>query len=217
MKKRDFLKTTLAATLAFSGVYGVNAYGQPVTGKSKKFSELVPEQPTDPEKIEVIEFFWYACPHCAYVEPLLEAWEKRQPADVKVTRVPVAFNASMQGMQLTYCGLEAINRLDIHPKVFRALHEERVRFNSKSDVLDWLEKQGVNRKQIESAFNSFGVRTKMARADKLTQDYKIDSTPQFAIAGKFKVSPPEAGGYQQAIDQVDLLVNTIRASKKREG
>ncbi|MCC7228133.1 MAG: thiol:disulfide interchange protein DsbA/DsbL [Burkholderiaceae bacterium] len=194
--------TLFSATLLAQGAPG-----------GKKYMELSPAQPTEPGKVEALEFFSYSCPHCAVLEPLLEKWIKGLPADVIVKRVPVAFNASMKPLQQLYYSLEAMDRMDLHPKAFQAIHEEKKRLFTKADIIAWAVAQGIDRAKFETLFDSFGVMSKVSRADQLVNAYKIQGTPSVAVAGRYVVSPSEAGGYQETIDQADALVKQIRAAK----
>ena len=194
--------TLFSATLLAQGAHGC-----------KKYLELSPAQPTEPGKVEVLEFFSYSCPHCAVLEPLLEKWIKGLPADVVVKRVPVAFNASMRPLQQLYYSLEAMDRMDLHPKAFQAIHEEKKRLFTKADIIAWAVAQGIDRAKFEALFDSFGVTSKVSRADQLVNTYKIQGTPSIAVAGRFVVSPSEAGGYQETIDQADALVKQVRGAK----
>jgi thiol:disulfide interchange protein DsbA len=116
------LALVITATAVFFAPAGF-AQGAPAV--KAKFLEINPAQPTEPGKIEVLEFFSYACSHCAAIEPLMEKWIKTLLADVIVKPVPVAFNASMKPMQTLFYTLEAMNRMDLHGKVFIAIHEEK--------------------------------------------------------------------------------------------
>jgi len=177
------------------------------------YSEVDPPQPTDtPGKIEVLEFFAYTCPHCKALEPLMRAWARQLPQDVVVHPVPVAFNASMKPLQQLYYSLEVMNRLDLHAKVFAAIHDERKRLVDKSAILDWVASQGVDRAQFEGVFDSFGVQSRIMRADQLAQAYRIDGTPTVAVGGRYVTSPASAGGYQQTVDQADQLVKKVRGN-----
>ncbi len=194
--------TLFSATLLAQGAPG-----------GKKYMELSPAQPTEPGKVEALEFFAYSCTHCAVLEPLLEKWIKGLPADVVVKRVPVAFNASMRPLQQLYYSLEAMDRMDLHAKVFQAIHEEKKRVFTKPDIVAWVTAQGVDRAKFEAVFDSFGVNSKTSRADQLVNAYKIQGTPSIAVAGRYVVSPSEAGGYQETIDQADALIRQARAAK----
>lgn len=180
-----------------------------------EFDTLDPVQPSDtPGKVEVLEFFAYTCPHCAKIEPMVEKWRKTLPDTVVFKGVPVAFNASMKDLQKTYYALEAVGRLDLHAAVFKAIHQDNKQLFKADAIIDWVAAQGVDRKAFTDAFNSFGVQTKVTRADELAKAYKIDGTPSFAIGGKYVTSPSHTGSYQGAIDETDKLMKQVLAEQK---
>jgi len=194
------------ATLAFS----VGGMAQGVQAPKGKFIELIPAQATEPGKIEVLEFFSYGCGHCAAIEPMVEKWAKALPADVVVRHVPVAFNANMKPLQRLYYSLEAMNRLDLHPKVFKAIHQEKKRLFTKAEIKSWIGSQGVDVEKFDAVFESFGVSSKAGRADQLVTAYRIQGTPSLAVAGRYVTSPAEAGGYQQTLDVASDLIRMAR-------
>ena len=180
-----------------------------------QFDTLDPVQPSDtPGKVEVLEFFAYTCPHCAKIEPMVVKWRKTLPDTVAFKGVPVAFNASMKDLQKLYYALEAVGRMDLHDAVFKAIHEDNKQLFKADEIIDWVAAQGVDRKAFTDAFNSFGVQTKVTRADELAKAYKIDGTPSFAIGGKYVTSPSHTGSYQGAIDETDKLVKQVLAEQK---
>ena len=204
-----FLSFVIAATaVCFSPV----GFAQGAPAAKAKFQEINPAQPTEPGKIEVLEFFSYACPHCAVIEPLVEKWTKSLPADVVVKPVPVAFNASMKPMQALFYSLEAMNRMDLHGKVFAAIHEEKKKLFTKAEIVAWATSQGLDRAKFESVYDSFGVTSKAQRADQLTKSYNVQGTPSLAVGGRFITSPSEAGGYQETIDVAAGLVKQLRGN-----
>jgi thiol:disulfide interchange protein DsbA len=179
------------------------------------FDTLDPVQPSDtPGKVEVLEFFAYTCPHCAKIEPLVVKWRKTLPDSVVFKGVPVAFNASMKDLQKLYYALEAVGRLDLHDAVFKAIHEDNKELFKADEIIDWVAAQGVDRAAFTDAFNSFGVQTKITRADELAKAYHIDGTPSFSIGGRYVTSPSHTGSYQGAIDEADKLVKQVLADKK---
>ncbi len=174
------------------------------------YTTLNPIQPSDSgDKIEVLEFFSYSCPHCAKIEPLMQAWQANLPDNVVVKGVPVAFNAGMRDLQKLYYALEAIDHLELHPIVFKAIHEEHQQIFDAAAIIDWVAAQGVDKAEFTDAFNSFGVQAKSKRADELTEAYKIDGTPSIAIGGQFVTSPTQTGSYQGTVDQADALVKQL--------
>lgn len=190
--------------------FSTAGFSQNAPAAKGKFIELTPAQPTEPGKIEVLEFFSYGCGHCAAIEPLLEKWIKAQSADVVVRGVPVAFNASMKPLQRLYYALEALNRMDLHPKVFQAIHQEKKRLFTKAEIKSWIATQGVDPEKFDAAFESFGVSSKTGRADQLVTAYRIQGTPTVSVAGRFVTSPSEAGGYQQTLDVASELIRQVR-------
>ena len=198
--------------LSVAAIFSVSASAQ--GAPQGKFVEVKPPQPTEPGKIEVLEFFSYGCPHCAVLEPMMAEWAKRQPADVAVRQVPVAFNAGMKPLLQLYYSLEAMNRLDLHPKVFAAIHQEKKKLFTKPAILDWVASQGVDRAKFDALFDSFGVQSKIQRANQLVQSYKIDGTPTLAVGGQYLTSPSNAGGYLESVLEADALVKRIQATKK---
>lgn len=194
-----------AAAVFFSPV----GFAQGVPTAKAKYLEVNPPQPTEPGKVEVLEFFSYACSHCAVLEPLLEKWIQSLPQDVVVKPVPVAFNASMKPMQLLFYSLEAMNRMDLHGKVFIAIHEEKKKLFSKPEIIAWATAQGLDRAKFESVYDSFGVTSKAQRGDQLTKAYNVQGTPSLAVGGRFITSPSEAGGYQETIDVAAGLIKQL--------
>lgn len=176
------------------------------------YDTLDPVQPPDtPGQVEVLEFFFYTCPHCNSIEPLIEKWRKTLPDGVAFKSVPVAFNASMRDMQKLYYTLEAMGRLDLQPAVFKAIHEEHKDLTRAKDIIEWAAAQGLDRKTFTDTFNSFGVQTKATRADELTKAYHVEGTPTIAIGGRYLTSPAQTGTYQGAIDEADKLVKQLLA------
>ncbi|HUG57921.1 MAG TPA: thiol:disulfide interchange protein DsbA/DsbL, partial [Candidimonas sp.] len=174
---------------------------------------IEPAQPSDTSgKIEVLEFFAYTCSHCNAMEPMVEAWAKTLPENVVLKQVPVAFNASMADLQKLYYSLESLNRLDLHPAVFKAIHDEKKRIYDAKAITDWVVSKGVDRKAFEDVFNSFGINSKVMRADELAKVYKIEGTPSIAVGGQYVTSPSMTNSYEGAIAQAQKLVDMV--SKK---
>jgi|GEM_PF-353515 len=186
-------------------LFGPPAQAQP----SSRYVVLDAPQPSDtPDKIEVLGFFAYSCNHCAAIEPLIERWKPSLPDDVVYRPTPVAFNAGMMDMQKFYYTLESLNRLDLHPKVFIAIHNEKKRLFTARAITDWAVGQGINRGQFEAAFKSFSVQVKASRASELGRLYQIEGTPAFGVAGKYMTAPSLTGDYQSALNEVSRLLQT---------
>lgn len=209
-----FAGFALAAGL-LAAAPGIAPAQQPHEGS--QYIRLQQPQPTDsPGKIEVTEFFWYSCPHCNALEPGLEAWIKKLPQDVVVRRVPVRFNAGMEPQQRLYYTLEALGKLEaLHRLVFTAIHEQRQPLNTADRILDWAQKQGLDKAQFSAAYNSFGVQSKVQRAAKLAEAYKIDGVPTLAINGRYLTSPSLAGSNVGALQVADFLIGQERQASKK--
>ncbi|EHK68469.1 thiol:disulfide interchange protein DsbA/DsbL [Achromobacter arsenitoxydans] len=202
---RILAAAALTATAFFSPVS--HAQG------AQQYVPINPPLPSDtPGKVEVLEFFAYTCPHCAAMEPMVEDWAKTAPSDVVLKQVPIAFNAGMKPLQQLYYALLALDRPDLHPKVFTAIHGEHKRLFDKKAMGDWIATQGVDRAKFDSVFDSFSVQAQVQRANQLAQAYNIEGTPSFAIGGKFMTSPVMAGNsYEGALKEVDKLIPMARA------
>ncbi len=149
MNRRDFSTTVAGIGLVGSGLaLPVHAQGKPVEGKD--YVRLAQPQPVPAGKIEVIEFFWYGCPHCNAFEPMIEAWSKKLPPDVSFRRVPVAFREEpFVAHQKIFYTLEALEQLDaLHRKVFYAIHVERQRLDKLADIAAFVAKHGVDAGQV---------------------------------------------------------------------
>lgn len=213
MNRRDFSLTTLGAACA-TGLFAplaVRAQGGPVEGVN--YVKLAQRQPTqDPKKIEVVEFFWYGCPHCHAFEPMLDAWAKKLPADVNFRRLPVAFREVPYVIhQKLYFAVEAMGLVDsLHRKIFNAMHVDRQKLDTPEAIGDFVAKNGVDKAQFLDAMNSFGVAAKAKQAAALSAGYKIDGTPAMGINGSWFTSGSLAGGNERALAVTDFLVARAR-------
>jgi thiol:disulfide interchange protein DsbA len=178
----------------------------------KEVTPIDPAQPTPNDgTIEVIEFFDYGCIHCANLEPALEAWVARLPADVKFRRSPAGFGSGGIDSVPIFFTLEAMGQLErLHKKLFEAVFNERVMLGSKPVLLKWLEKQGVDPKQYESIEKSFSVDSKIKRARQMPGLYKVTATPMITVNGRFVVQ--QVGGSAAFFGTIDRLVAASRAS-----
>lgn len=163
-------------------------------------------------KIEVIEFFWYNCPHCNAFEPALEAWIKRLPKDVLFKRIPVAFDDSFVPQQRLFYVLEAMNKVDeMQAKVFKAIHTERQDLKTQDKIANWVEKQGINKAKFLDLYNSFSVSTKASKAAQIQDAYKVSGVPALGIAGRFYTDGSLAGSMEKALYVTDYLTAQVRS------
>jgi len=187
----------LASTAAFAAVI------------DRDYVLVVPPRPTDSgKKVEVVEVFSYACPHCNTLAPMIELWAKKLPPNVVFKRIPVSFGrAQWTTLAKAYYALEAINEMDrVHLKIFSALHKEGINLSSQDILFDWIEKQGVNRQKFIDAFSSFAVQSKVQRGDQKAIEYGVDAVPTLIVDGKFRTSPSMAGGNGALFPVLDDLI-----------
>jgi thiol:disulfide interchange protein DsbA len=184
-------------------------------GQQFQYGELNPPQPVDSKgKIEVIEFFWYGCPHCYSLEPHIEAWLKNLPPDVEFRRVPAIFNQRWGHDAAIYYTLESMGLLDkLHKPLFDAIHKDSLRTDNEAALGEWLQKNGVDPKKFMDTMKSFGVQSKTRRAVQQTVAYKIDGTPAMAVAGRYTVSAEQGRTQQGMLQVVDGLVAMARKQK----
>jgi thiol:disulfide interchange protein DsbA len=213
MKRREFSLASVgavaASSLAISPFSSAQAQGMaPKAGTD--YNVLKTAAPVDSAskgKIEVVEFFWYACPHCFAFEPTLETWLKQLPKDVAFRRVPVNFQSSFVPPQKLFYALEAMNLLpQTHSKVFQAIHVDHQKLDKDDAVIAWVAKQGIDKAKFTDAYNSFSVSAKVRQATQLQEAYKVEGVPALGVAGKFYTDGSLAQGMPRALAVVDYLV-----------
>jgi thiol:disulfide interchange protein DsbA len=178
---------------------------------------LAQAQPTrNPAKVEVIEFFWYGCPHCYDAEPRVAAWVERQPASVEFVRVPAIFNARWAVLGRAYYAMQQLKLGDReHRALFDAIHRDHKNLNDEASLADFLAGLGVPREKFVAAFNSFDVNGKVGRANRMTAAYGLEGVPAFIVNGKYRIDGTTAGseaGMFTALDQ--LVARELKQLKK---
>jgi len=213
MNRRDFTSALLASGAASTLAFGVSARADaaaPVEGRDYVKVEP-PQETTSPGKIEVLEFFSYACPHCNAFEPTLEAWARGLPGDVALKRVPVPFLYNADNFAHTYYALDAlglVSKMQMH--IFSAIHVDRLRLDKPEEIAGVVAKNGGDANKFLAAFKSFSVATWVARSKKMTADYRIDGVPNLAVQGRWLTSPELAHGEAQSLQVVDFLIQRSR-------
>jgi len=183
---------------------------QPAPGVD--YTELRPGLPVATQgKIEVLEFFWYGCPHCYTLEPLLETWIPTLPADAQFRRVPAVLNPAWANEAAVFYAFEALDVLArLHRPFFDSIHRDRLQTRDAASLNDWLQKNGVDVKKFELAVKSFGVQSKVRRATQLSADYRIDGTPALAVHGRFTVSAEQARSQKGMLAVTEYLIGVAR-------
>ena len=216
MKRRQFSLSTASVVAASALTLPVanTAMAQARQFKEgKDFKRL--DKPVTPDapagKVDVIEFFWYSCPHCNAFEPVLDAWVKAAPKDLSVRRMPVAFNASFVPQQKLYYTLEGMGKLEeLHAKVFRAIHVEKQKLTKDDEILAWVTKQGVDVAKFKEVYGSFSVSNQVRRASQLQDAYGVEGVPSMGVAGKYYTDGTMAGSMQNVLKVVESLAAMAR-------
>lgn len=208
ISRRSFVSTVFALGAALT--VALPASAQTV---GKDYTLIAPAQQTEePGKIEVLEFFSYGCPHCADFNPLLSAWAAKQPADVVLKKVPVTFGRpAWTNIAKLYYTLEITGDLHrLEADVFKAIHVERVNLFDEKSMADWVAKKGVDAKKFGETYASFGVNSKIRRAEQLAKAYQIQGVPALSIDGKYM-----AGGkdFNDTLAITDKLIAKARSEK----
>jgi thiol:disulfide interchange protein DsbA len=214
--RRDFvLAAGAAATLvAFAPL---SALAAPAV-RGRDYQPIDPPQPTESGgKIEVIEFFSYGCPHCNDFHKPLDAWVAKLPADVAFKRVPAAWNGAWANLAKLYYALEVtgdVARLD--GAIFAAIHEQGVRMPIPDVMQEWVEKQGVDGRKFADAYKSFGVASKINRANQMVQSYRIGGVPALAVEGRYLVSTEGVKSLGEVLTRADAVIAQARSDKARK-
>ena len=169
------------------------------------------------KKIEVLEFFWYRCPHCFQLEPSLGKWIKTLPKDAQIRRVPAVFRDDWMPGAKIYYALEQMGLADkLHHKVFDAYHVENINLNDPAVLGSWMAKQGVDRKKFETIYNSFSTQSKATQGARLASAYAITGVPAFIIDGKYTTTVGMTGSEKRLYEVLDQLIVKARAERNKK-
>jgi thiol:disulfide interchange protein DsbA len=203
-----------AAGLASLGLAPSTTRAQAAPVAGKEYLKLeAPAPVTAPQgKIEVIEFFWYGCPHCYAIEPLIEPWRAKLPADVHFRLVPFDFDEALREVhKRIYCTWEVLGLVEkMHAKTFDRFHRDHKPINTEKDMLAFAAENGLDVAKVKDAWNSFGLQVKMRQAKQTCEQYGIHSTPVLAVQGRYETEPSLAGSGEKAIAVTDWLINQVR-------
>jgi len=208
----DKLRRTLIAAFALSPLAARAQQGGEVG-----FSTLENALPVEnPSKIEVAEFFWYGCIHCFNLEPALEAWVPRLPADAYFRRIPAVFNERWAHDAAIYYAFESLGVLDkLHRPFFDAIHKDRLKTDNPAALGEWLTRNGVDLKRLEATMKSFGVQSKTKRAAQLTAAARIDGTPALMVHGRYTISSEQGRSREGMLANAERLIPVVRKTLAR--
>ena len=212
---RSIRKWLGGAVLALAVAAGA-AVAAPQAGRDYKV--LGTPQPVESgAKIEVLEFFWYGCPHCHDLEPFIQKWTAKLPADVAFRRMPAIPTERWAPNARTFFPLEALGELArLHQEVFDAVHIERVNFNDEKIQLEWMAKKGIDRKKFADAWSSFSVQSKVKRAAQVTQAFEVNAVPSVVVDGKYLSTVSMVGSPEELMKTLDALVAKARAERGKK-
>jgi protein dithiol oxidoreductase (disulfide-forming) len=217
MFRRELIQTASALTVASALPLSALAQQQPRTfQEGQDYVALDKRVPGDTAagRVEVIEFFWYNCPHCNAFEPQLEQWAATLPKEVTLRRMPVAFRDEFVPQQRLYYALEAMGKVaELHKKVFYAIHVEKRKLDTQASIGEWIATQGVDKAKFDGLYSSFAVQTKATRAAKLQNDFKVGGVPALGIAGRFYTDGAMAQSMGRALQVADWLISEVKKGR----
>lgn len=214
MRRRGLLRGIGAVLLWLSSNAPLAAAVEPQEGRD--YDVVVPALPRpDPAKVVVMDFFSYACPHCAALAPALRNWEEKLPSDVTLDRVAVGLGRQLWLLPAQlYYALRSVNQAnDLDAAVFAAIHADHVDFSTVRQVVDWAAGQGVDRASFASALNAFSVKSFVARADQLARAAQVSGVPTLIVDGRYRVEIDTSGDLAGQLAIVDALVARARAER----
>lgn len=174
----------------------------------RDYTLMNPVQPTSTKKIEVLEFFFYECPHCYKLHEKLAPWGKTMPADVEMTFIPTIFRDSTEPLARTFYSLESMGRIkEFDDDIYQAAYKQIPLYDLES-IQQFLAIRGVDQAKFASNYNSFTVNSKIARAKQLIRTYNIQGTPTLVVDGKYVITGLEP------VDTIKVLNEVIAIARK---
>lgn len=206
MLKKATQISLLALLFIFSGLLKAETVG---------YETITPAQPThDPAKIEVIEFFWYGCPHCYDFEPLLNKWKETLPKNVEFIRIPAAFSETWTKHAKAYYTAEALGVLDkVHADFFEAIQKRNEELETEEQLAKFFVSHGVKEADFHEAYNSFPVDAKIRQAPGMAARYGITGVPAIIVNGKYKTNGKIAGSHEKMIEVMNQLIQQESGKK----
>ena len=206
----------LSAALVSASLFGMSAQAADVPlVAGETYVELSNPVPVaEPGKIEVVELFWYGCPHCYSFEPVINPWAEKLPADVHFVRIPAMFGGPWDAHGQMFLTLEAMGvENKVHSAVFNAIQKDRKPLTTPDEMADFLATQGVDKDKFLATFNSFAIKGQISKAKELAKKYEVSGVPTMIVDGKYRFDLGTAGGPEQALNVADQLIAKERAAK----
>ncbi|MBA4141536.1 MAG: thiol:disulfide interchange protein DsbA/DsbL [Nitrosospira sp.] len=186
--------------------------------EGRDYTVLSHPQPADGGKsIEVIEFFWYGCPHCYQLHPRIKAWLKRMPDDATFRYVPAVFRPTWVPGAKTFYALEALGARDmLQDKVYDAIHLDKIDLSRDEVLFDWIAKQGIERQKFIDAYNSFSVQNQVSRATRMSKDYGLSGVPAVVVDDRYLTSGSMGSTPEDTIRTLDALIEKVRKERMKK-
>ena len=207
----------LSAVLAGVSLFGVTATAHAEDIQAgKQYVELNSPVPVaQPGKIEVVELFWYGCPHCFQFEPTLKPWTEKLPKDVHFVRIPAMFGGLWNAHGQLFLTLEAMGvEAKVHDAIFNAIHREGKKLATPEEMAEFLAGQGIDKEAFLSTYNSFAIKGQVEQTKKQVMAYQIQGVPVLVVNGKYRFDLGTAGGPEGALKVADFLIGKERAANK---
>ncbi len=206
--------TKVISTLALLLTFALPVTGQEFEQGINYFPLKTPQPVHTGDKIEVLELFWYRCPHCFELEPYLNKWLKSKPDFIEYVRLPAVLNRSWAFDARVFYTFVALGLVDsLHEAYFDAIHKDRKRIVTVAQLADWVADQGQDPQRILDTFSSFGVDSMVAHATDMSGRYETDGVPTIIVDGKYRTKVSLAGGHNELIDLMSYLA--LRAQSER--
>lgn len=203
MKKRFIVLLSALALTAFAGRAAFAADFDP----KGKYDPVQPAQPTETNnKVEVVDIFWYGCPHCFTFLPTMEAFEKSKPEYVEIRRMPAIFRESWEPHARAFYTAEILGVVDkVHRPLFEAIHVQKRKMDTPQELKALFEAQGVSGEDFDKTYASFAVDSLLRKSQVMQQRYGIQGTPAVVINGKYRTSGGQAGSYENVVKVIESL------------
>ena len=223
-KSQNKLLAAVASTVAAATSSTPAAAAGTQWQEGVNYTRVVPAQPTNVPagQVEVLEFFWYACPHCFSLEPTVGAWLKSKPAYVTFIRVPVEWNEGHRSLARLYYALDGMGKVnELHSEIFKEIQEKgdpligpdpNNAAAAERTQVAFIKRMGISETDFGKAYHDMNVETAMQRADQLAQRYRVTGVPTFVINGKFVTDVSQAGGTP---DKLMALVSDLAVQEHK--
>ncbi|MDO7925967.1 thiol:disulfide interchange protein DsbA/DsbL [Pseudomonas sp. KFB-139] len=206
----------ISAALVAASLFGMSAQAATPIEAGKQYVVLASAVPvSEPGKIEVVELFWYGCPHCYAFEPTINPWAEKLPEDVNFVRIPAMFGGAWDAHGQLFITLDTMGvEHKVHAAVFNAIQKDRKPLLKPEEMADFVATQGIDKAKFLETFNSFAVKGKIAQYKELAKKYEVTGVPTMIVNGKYRFDLGSSGGPEATLQVADQLIAQERAAGK---